>query len=42
MDFLHREVAVLGGRPAFRLGLAANYGIPEAGIRAAIDRGVNY
>ena len=42
MDFLHREVAALGRRPVFRLGLAANYGIPEAGIRAAIDRGVNY
>jgi aryl-alcohol dehydrogenase-like predicted oxidoreductase len=42
MDFLHREVAALGGRRVFRMGLAANYGIDEAGIRAAIDRGVNY
>jgi aryl-alcohol dehydrogenase-like predicted oxidoreductase len=42
MDFLHREVAALGGRRVFRLGLAANYGIDEAGIRTAIDRGVNY
>jgi aryl-alcohol dehydrogenase-like predicted oxidoreductase len=42
MDFLHREVAALGGRRVFRLGLAANYGIKEAGIRAAMDRGVNY
>jgi aryl-alcohol dehydrogenase-like predicted oxidoreductase len=42
MDFLHRKVAALGGKPVFRLGLAANYGIPESGIRAAIDRGVNY
>jgi aryl-alcohol dehydrogenase-like predicted oxidoreductase len=42
MDFLHREVAALGGRRIFRLGLAASYGIDEAGVRAAIDRGVNY
>ncbi len=26
----------------FRLGLAANYGIDEAGVRAALDRGMNY
>jgi aryl-alcohol dehydrogenase-like predicted oxidoreductase len=39
MDFLHREVA---GRQVFRLGLAANFGIPEADIERAIERGVNY
>jgi aryl-alcohol dehydrogenase-like predicted oxidoreductase len=26
----------------FRLGLAANYGIEESGIRSALDRGMNY
>lgn len=41
MDFTHRELRVIGKR-VFRLGLAANYGIEEAGVRAAIDRGINY
>jgi aryl-alcohol dehydrogenase-like predicted oxidoreductase len=41
MDFLHRDVKVLGRR-VFRLGLAANYGIEEEAVRAALDRGVNY
>jgi aryl-alcohol dehydrogenase-like predicted oxidoreductase len=40
-DFLHRELRGIGKR-VFRLGLAANYGIEEAGIRSALDRGVNY
>jgi aryl-alcohol dehydrogenase-like predicted oxidoreductase len=39
--FLYRELAPIGKR-VHRLGLAANYGIDEAGIRAALDRGVNY
>jgi aryl-alcohol dehydrogenase-like predicted oxidoreductase len=41
VDFTHRDLRVIGKR-VFRLGLAANYGIEEAGIRAAIDRGINY
>jgi aryl-alcohol dehydrogenase-like predicted oxidoreductase len=39
--FTHRELRAVG-KPVFRLGLAANYGIDEAGVRAAIDRGMNY
>jgi aryl-alcohol dehydrogenase-like predicted oxidoreductase len=42
MDFLHREVRALGGRTLHRLGLAANYGIDEKGIRSALDRGINF
>ncbi len=41
MDFTHRELRVIGKR-VFRLGLAGNYGIDEAGVRAAIERGINY
>jgi aryl-alcohol dehydrogenase-like predicted oxidoreductase len=41
VDFTHRELRSVGKR-VFRLGLAANYGIDEAGIRGAFDRGVNY
>ena len=40
-DFLHRELRAVGKR-VFRLGLAANYGIDEAGVRGALDRGMNY
>jgi aryl-alcohol dehydrogenase-like predicted oxidoreductase len=40
-DFTHRELPRIGKR-VFRLGLAANYGIDERGIRAAFDRGINY
>lgn len=40
-DFTYRELRGVGKR-VFRLGLAANYGIEEAGIRSALDRGVNY
>jgi aryl-alcohol dehydrogenase-like predicted oxidoreductase len=40
-DFLHRELRGVNKR-VFRLGLAANYGIEEAGIRSALDRGINY
>lgn len=41
MDFLHRDVKALG-RSVHRLGLAANYGIQEADIRTALDRGIDY
>ena len=40
-DFLHRDLKLVGKR-VHRLGLAANYGIDEAGIRSAFDRGMNY
>jgi len=38
-DFLHREVA---GKRVFRLGLAANFGLAEADVERALDRGMNY
>jgi aryl-alcohol dehydrogenase-like predicted oxidoreductase len=41
MDFLHRDVPSLNKR-VHRLGLAGNYGIEERGVRAALDRGINY
>jgi aryl-alcohol dehydrogenase-like predicted oxidoreductase len=41
VDFTHRDLRILGKR-VFRLGLAANYGIDEAGVRSALDRGINY
>jgi aryl-alcohol dehydrogenase-like predicted oxidoreductase len=40
-DWLYRTPAAFGGKKVFRLGLAANYGIDEDGVRAAMDRGVN-
>jgi aryl-alcohol dehydrogenase-like predicted oxidoreductase len=40
-DFLVRDVPRLGKR-VHRLGLAATHGIDDAGIRAAIDHGMNY
>ena len=40
-DFQYRDLRVVNKRVR-RLGLAANYGIEEAGIRAAFDRGINY
>jgi aryl-alcohol dehydrogenase-like predicted oxidoreductase len=40
-DWLHRTPSALRGKRVFRLGLAANYGIDEDGVRAAMDRGVN-
>ncbi len=40
-DFTHRDLKLVGKR-VHRLGLAANYGIDEAGIRSAFDRGINY
>jgi aryl-alcohol dehydrogenase-like predicted oxidoreductase len=39
--WLYRTPTALGGKRVFRLGLAANYGIDEDGVRAAMDRGVN-
>lgn len=41
VDFLHRVVPKLGKR-VHRLGLAGSHGIDDAGIRAALDQGVNY
>lgn len=40
-DFLHRDVPALKKR-VHRLGLAPNYGLDEAGVAAALERGVNY
>lgn len=40
-DFLLRDVPRLGKR-VHRLGLAGTHGIDDAGVRAAIDLGVNY
>jgi aryl-alcohol dehydrogenase-like predicted oxidoreductase len=40
-DFLHREPPALRKR-VHRLGLAASFGIDDAGIREALDAGVNY
>jgi len=39
--FLHREIPALRKR-VHRLGLAASFGIDEAGIREALDAGLNY
>lgn len=40
-DWLHRSPAPFHGKSLFRLGLAANYGIDEAGVREGMDRGMN-
>ncbi len=40
-SWLHGSPSALKGKRIFRLGLAANYGIDERGVRAAMDRGVN-
>jgi aryl-alcohol dehydrogenase-like predicted oxidoreductase len=40
-DFLHRDLRPLGRR-VHRLGLAGNYGIDEAGVKTALDAGINY
>ena len=40
--WLYRTSRALPQTPLFRLGLAANYGIDEDGVRAAMDRGVNF
>jgi aryl-alcohol dehydrogenase-like predicted oxidoreductase len=39
--WLYRTPTALPDKRLFRLGLAANYGIDEDGVRAAMDRGVN-
>ena len=41
MDFKHRQLRTID-KQVFRLGLAANYGIDEAGVRSAFERGMNY
>lgn len=41
-DWLHATPSALHRKRVFRLGLAANYGIDEDGVRCAIDRGVNF
>jgi aryl-alcohol dehydrogenase-like predicted oxidoreductase len=40
-DWLHATPHAFGNKRVHRLGLAANYGIEEDGVRAAMDRGVN-
>jgi len=40
-NWLYRTPSAFRGKQVFRLGLAANFGIDEAGVQAAIDRGVN-
>jgi aryl-alcohol dehydrogenase-like predicted oxidoreductase len=40
-DWLYRSPPAFGGKRLFRLGLAANFGIGEDGVRAAMDRGLN-
>lgn len=40
-DWLYRTPSAFHGKKLFRLGLSSNYGIDEAGVRTAIDRGVN-
>jgi predicted aldo/keto reductase-like oxidoreductase len=40
-DWLYRKPAAFRGKRIFGLGLAANFGIDEDGVRAAMDRGVN-
>ncbi|MBI5516032.1 MAG: aldo/keto reductase [Deltaproteobacteria bacterium] len=41
MEFTHRTLRA-AGKKVHRLGLACNMGIDEAGIRHALDRGINY
>jgi aryl-alcohol dehydrogenase-like predicted oxidoreductase len=40
-EFKYRQLRGID-KKVFRLGLAANYGIEEAGIRSAFERGINY
>jgi aryl-alcohol dehydrogenase-like predicted oxidoreductase len=40
-SWTHATPAAFGGKRIFRLGLAANYGIDEDGVRLAMDHGVN-
>jgi predicted aldo/keto reductase-like oxidoreductase len=41
-DWLYRSPPAFKDKRLFRLGLAANYGIDEDGVRVALDRGVNF
>lgn len=41
VDFLHRHVPALG-KDVHRLGLALNYGVDPDGVRAGIERGIQY
>jgi aryl-alcohol dehydrogenase-like predicted oxidoreductase len=38
----YRTTSALPQKRLFRLGLAANYGIDEAGVRYGMDRGINF
>lgn len=38
-DFLHRDLL---GKRVHRLGISASYGLDEAGVREALERGANY
>lgn len=40
-SFLYRDIPAFGKR-VHRLGLVGNYGLDEAGIRGAMERGLNY
>jgi aryl-alcohol dehydrogenase-like predicted oxidoreductase len=40
-SFMYKDIPAFGKR-VHRLGLAANYGITESGVRAAFERGMNY
>jgi aryl-alcohol dehydrogenase-like predicted oxidoreductase len=40
-SWLYRTPHAFPGKRIFRLGLSATYGIDEAGVRCAMDRGVN-
>jgi aryl-alcohol dehydrogenase-like predicted oxidoreductase len=40
-SWLHRTPRAFRGKRLFRLGLAADYGLDEAGVRLGMERGVN-
>ena len=40
-DWLRAVPTAFGGKSIHRLGLATNYGIDAAGVRHAMERGVN-
>jgi aryl-alcohol dehydrogenase-like predicted oxidoreductase len=40
-EWLHRTPHAFHGKRVFRLGLSASFGVDEAGVRYAMDRGVN-
>jgi len=41
-DWLYRTPTAFPNKKLHRLGLACNYGIDEAGVRVAMERGVNF